>query len=220
MNFIFHRLLFEYVFIFRSIRVPARWAMIALLGLTLLAGLGARHLATLAARWQPRGAIALTVMLCALMLFEMRAAPVEMVRGETDPDEVALFLQETPMRGGVAHLPAKQGLAEHRYTLRQADHQKPLITAFSGFYPPLVVEIDELARQNPVPERLLDVLENAPASYLVVHWYMLPPMQQEALRPVMESAVASGRLRPARSFQIGGSSEDIYAFTKNEPDAR
>ena len=221
MNFFFHRLLFEYVFIFRSIRVPARWAMIAFLGLTLLAGLGAERLAAACARWQPRlqpGFVALV--LCALMLFEMRAAPLDMERGQADPDEVTLFLKETPMNGGVAHLPAMQELAQHRYTLRQADHEKPLITAASGFVPPLATEINELSLQNPVPERLLDALEDAPTSYLVVHWYTLPPIQSNALRPVIDRALASGRLRLARSFPVAVSSEDVYAFTKNEPEAQ
>jgi hypothetical protein len=215
MNFFFHRLLFEYVFVFRSIRVPARWAMMACLGLALLAGLGVKHLA---ARWQNHWpAAALGVALCALLMFESRIAPLEMERGEADPDAVTLFLRDTAMRGGVAHLPVAQGLSNHRYTLRQADHQKPLITAFSGFAPPLEVEIEDLWQQTPVPERLLDILESAPASYLVIHWYTLPPARSEPLRAWVERSIAAGRLRLARSFPVGVSSEDIYAVTKTEP---
>jgi hypothetical protein len=221
MNFIFHRLLFDYVFVFHSIRVPARWAMIALVGLTLLAGVGAERLARAVAQRQPRlPAGALVLALCALMLFEMRAAPVEMERGQTDPDEVALFFKETPMRGGVAHLPAQQGLLQHRYTLRQADHQKPLITAFSGFYPPLAMEINELSQQNPVPERLLEALEAAPASYLVIHWYAIPEGRRDPLQVFINEAVRADRLRLVRSFPVSYSREDIYALTRNEPDAR
>ena len=51
MNFPFHRVLFETVFLFRSVRVPARWAMVAYLGLAVLAGAGARALADV---WRER----------------------------------------------------------------------------------------------------------------------------------------------------------------------
>src|SRR6185436_18224419 len=45
MNGPFHRILWEVVFLFRSVRVPARCAMVAAVGLALLAGIGAVQLA-------------------------------------------------------------------------------------------------------------------------------------------------------------------------------
>lgn len=220
MNFAFHRLLFEYVFIFRSIRVPARWTMIACIGLALLAGLGATRLGERLVRQTSRKAWATVgVIVCGLLLFELRAAPLNIKEGEADPDAVSLFLKETPMRGGVAHLPLGKEFFNCRYTLRQADHRKPLITAFSGFVTPLEEELERLSSQLPVSEKLLDVLENAPTSYLVVHWYALPPAHQESLGSVLEQAIIQGRVRPVRSFPVGVSREDIYVLTKNEPDA-
>src|SRR6266508_2809905 len=69
MNFFFHRLLFEYLFIFRSIRVPARWAMIAMLGVALLAGLGAQSIAQALAARRPRIRPAFVyAVLCGLLL--------------------------------------------------------------------------------------------------------------------------------------------------------
>lgn len=218
MNFFFHRLLFEYVFIFRSIRVPARWAMMACLGLALLAGLGVKYLA---ARWQNSWpAAALGVVLCALLMFESRVAPMDLVRGEADPDAVTLFLRETPMRGGVAHLPVALGFDNHRYTLRQADHQKPLITALSGFAPPYEAEIESLSQKSGAAQRLMDVLEEIPASYLVVHWYSAPPAHRIILQDFVNQAETAGRLRRVRTFSVAQSREDIYVVTKTEPDAQ
>ncbi|MGZ5429152.1 MAG: hypothetical protein ACXWFS_09095, partial [Thermoanaerobaculia bacterium] len=136
MNFPFHRVLFETVFLFRSIRAPARWAMIAYLGLAVLAGAGAQALAD---AWRVRRggarAAALVFALAGLgLLFEDRAAPLELIRGAADPDEATLFLAKTPMKGGLVELPA--GTEDHgnyRAMLRAADHGKPLVTAVSGF---------------------------------------------------------------------------------------
>ena len=165
MNFPFHRVLFEAVFLFRSVRVPARWAMIAYLGLAVLAGVGAQALAD---AWrQRRGgtrAAALVFALAGLgLLFEDRAAPLELIRGEADPDEATLFLAKTPMKGGLVELPA--GTEDHgnyRAMLRAADHGKPLVTAVSGFSSPIVSRIEEDERKTPIPDELLDFLEKHP----------------------------------------------------------
>ena len=159
------------------------------------------------------------LIICGLLLFELRAAPLIIERGEADPDAVTLFLKETQMRGGVAHLPAKQGRTNARYTLRQADHRQPLITAYSGFTPPLEATIETLSSQLPVTEQLIDVLETAPTSYLVVHWYTMPQPQQQAIAPIIRQAVTKGRLRLVRTFPVAVSQEDIYVFTANEPNA-
>jgi hypothetical protein len=80
LNAPFHRVLFEYVPGFAAIRVPARWAMIANLGLALLAGAGALALLERVPRRPRAAALAL---LSVALLAELRAAPLELNRGET-----------------------------------------------------------------------------------------------------------------------------------------
>src|SRR5881394_3711671 len=116
MNFIFHRLLFFYVPIFRSIRVPARWAMICFVGLSLLAGAGAVELAKRVARTQALQNIAI-VILAVILLCEQREAPLQLVHGAVDPDPMTLRLRDTPMRGGIVELPAGIGQADYLYML-------------------------------------------------------------------------------------------------------
>ncbi|MCA1633158.1 MAG: hypothetical protein LC802_05415 [Acidobacteria bacterium] len=219
-NFFFHSFLFERVPLFEAVRSPARWAMVACLGLALLGGLGAERLAALVARRLPRARRAplLTYALIALaLLFEFRVAPLYFIRGAADPDAVTLHLTETPMRGGIVELPAGEFVSNYQYLLRAADHGRPLVTAVSGFITPIEQEIEALSRARPVPERFLDLLERIPASYLVVHNSMLNPESRLALEAFLERGRAAGRLRFIQSFD---DRDDLYAVAKTEPGAR
>lgn len=227
MNFFFHRLLFKYVPLFRSIRVPARWAMICFVGLSLLAGLGAARLVRRLdagrlrdlgrARALKAAAFALVV---ALLLFEQRAAPLVLVRGAVDPDPLTLRLKETPMRGGIVELPSGVGHANYLYTLRAADHERPLVNGVSGFRPPIVRAVEEMSQSRPVPERFLDLLEAIPVSYLVVHRSALDAESRGALEAFLTKGVAAGRLRLVRRFGDAEMGDELYALTKIEPEAR
>ncbi len=225
MHFFFHRLLFEYVFIFRSIRVPARWTMIAMVGLALLAGLGAQNIAQALATWRPRIHPPIVyAVLCGLLLFETHSFPLQLYKGEVDPDAVTIYLQKTPMRGGVVHLPSGVLESNHRYVLRQADHRRPLITAFSGFVTPVVKEIEALSQSRPIPDRFIDLLESIPTSYLVVHKASLPPASRSATKSMLARGVASGRLRFIGDFPgtgiNGNDGADLFAVVKTEPGAQ
>ncbi len=224
MNFFFHRLLFNYVPLFRSIRVPARWAMVCFAGLSLLAGLGAARLfARLAAgrlrvfagtRAPKATAFALVL---ALLLFEQREAPLALVRGAVDPDPATLRLKATAMRGGIVELPAGVGPANYLYTLRAADHERPLVNGVSGFRPPIVQAVEEMSQSRPVPERFLDLLEAIPVSYLVLHRSALEGESRGAVEDFLKAGVAAGRLRPAGSFGDARDGDELFAVTKTEP---
>jgi len=145
-------------------------------------------------------------------------------RGEVDSDPVSLYLEKTPMRGGVAHLPSGTPGSNQRYVLRQADHRRPLITAFSGFVTPTLREYEKLSQQRPIPDQFLDLLEQVPASYLVVHDSALPPSSRPATREMLARATMSGRLRFIQSFPgsgiNGNDGAQVFAVTKTEPEAR
>ncbi len=225
MNFPFHRILFETVFLFRSIRAPARWAMIAYLGLAVLAGVGARAIGDAWSRrrgeaGRARLAAFVFALACLGLLFEDRAAPLELVRGEADPDDVTRFLAATPMKGGLVELPA--GTEDHgnyRAVLRAADHRKPLVTAVSGFAAPYVTRIEEDERKTPIPDELLDFLEKIPTSYILVRESWLSPGMRGPHREWLAKGMAEGRLLFVRRFD-GRVKNDLYAVVKNEPDAK
>jgi hypothetical protein len=214
----FYRILYDLVFLFRSMREPSRAAMVADLGLAVLAGVGAMKLAALITHWRGRlsPAIALTVIALAL-LFEMRAAPLNFMRGAVAPDQLALRLRQTTMRGGLVELPTGSGILPHLYMLRSADHGKPLINAISTFVPPHAWEIESLSRANPISLKLLDAMERVPASYLVIHNSLIEPEQRAAFDGFLAAGLAANRLRFINRYD---DANDLYAVVKTEPEAR
>jgi hypothetical protein len=221
LNFPFHRVLFETVFLFRSIRVAARWSMVAYLGLSLLAGVGALALAEAWGRRRngTRAGMPVFILAALALLVEERAAPLDLFRGEADPDEATLFLTKTPMTGGLVELPS--GTPEHgnyRAVLRAADHRKPLVTAVSGFGSPIIQTIEDKENANPIPDDLLDFLEKIPTSYILVHESWLSPETRGPHREWLARGMASGRLLFVRRFD-GRVKNDLYAVLKNEPEA-
>ena len=206
----FHRLLFEWVPLFRSIRVPARWAMIAFVGLAVLAGLGAVRLSRLASSERGRNTVFAAISVA--LLFELRTFPVFTMHGDVDPDEITLFLKSTPMKGGLVELPTTQ--TNYRYVLRAADHGKPLVNAYAGFEPYKARRIRELAALRPIPDELLDFLEKIPTSYLAVHAADMQPNERDAVRDFVARGAASGRLRAAGRFD--GGRNELWAVAATE----
>jgi hypothetical protein len=216
-NFFFYRILYQLLPIFKSMRVPTRGAMVAYLGLSLLAALGVQRIAERLITSRPRlRRSTVYAVACSLLLFELNAAPLRFVRGDVYPDAVTLRLKETPMRGGIVALPAGADV-NHRHILRAADHAKPLIVGTSGFNPPYEVEIEQMTRFGPITTQFLDLLEKIPASYLLVQTHLVPPERRDVYEIFLARAVASGRLRFINRFD---ERDDLYAVAKTEPEAR
>jgi hypothetical protein len=217
LNFFFYRLLYDLFPLFKSMRVVSRGAMFGYLGLAVLAGLGTVKLAEIIARRYPRvPPRAVATVVCGLLLFELNAAPLEFMRGDVFPDSVTLRLKETPMRGGIVVLPAGPDF-NHRYMLRAADHRRPLIVGTSGFVSPYEDQIEALTRRGAIPTEFLDLLEQIPASYLVVRNDSLKPEWRVEYEAFLTRASASGRLRFIGRFD---GRDDLYVVTKTEPDVR
>lgn len=219
MNFFFHRALYDYVPLFRSTRVPARWAMVCFVGLSLLAALGVRRVAQALGRRRAVPAAAVYAVAVLLLLFEQREAPLQLIRGAADPDALTLRLKRTPMRGGVVELPSGTGYQNYLYVLRAADHERPLINGVSGFMPPIVAGLERMSKSDPVPDRLFDLLEAIPASYLVVHHAALPVENVDAVRDFLRRGVGAGRLRLVGTYGEGAARDELYAVTRTEPEA-
>ncbi len=218
MNFFFHRLLFEHVPLFRSIRVPARWAMVANLGLAVLAGLGALVVASALGRRTRWASPAVFALLSAALLFELHEAPLPLFTGDADPDALTRKLATLPMKGGLVELPSAGSRGNYLYVLRAADHRKPLVNAVSGFGTREVGRIEELTRRRPIPDELLDLFESIPVSYVTVREAWLLPDEREAFRALFARGLASGRLRFEGRFDPRVRT-DLYAVAKTEPEA-
>ena len=120
------------------------------------------------------------------------------------------------MRGGIAYLPMTLDL-NHQYTLRAADHLKPLITATSSFMPPLAEQIERMTGDGVVPPQFMDLLERIPASYLVVENELIVPGRRADYAAFLAPAVVAHRLRFVNRFD---GKNDLYAVTRTEPEAK
>ncbi|MCC6133179.1 MAG: hypothetical protein IT186_24880 [Acidobacteria bacterium] len=212
-NAFLHPLLFAVLSPYRSIRAPARWGMLAMAGLTVLAALG---IAILAQRRDPRGRAVLGLALSALVLFEFRAAPLELHFEPEAVPPVYAAIGKAPLRGGIVEFPVSGTFDTSRYTLRAADHGKPLITATSGFIPETMRTLERLTAQRPIPDSLFDLLEAIPASVVVLHESRLDMAERAAYRNFLARGFDSGRLKYIDRF---GELERDEAFvvTKTEP---
>src|SRR5262249_35567214 len=95
-NFFFYRICYDLIPTFRSMRVVSRGAVFAYLGLALLSGIGVRHLAKVLPSSFPRLRAGLvTALACLLLLVELNAAPLDIMRGQVDPDGVTVRLKQT-----------------------------------------------------------------------------------------------------------------------------
>jgi hypothetical protein len=216
-NFFVFRICYELIPMFKGMRVVSRGAMLAYLGLALLSGLGVKSIAErLRSRFPRLRAGAIYAVACLLLLFEMNAAPLKFERGEVYPDAVTLRLKQTPMRGGIVVLPAS-GDFNHRYMLRAADHQKPLIVGTSGFISPIEDRIENLTRTGSIQMQLLDLFEAVPASYVVVENRSIATERKADYQDFLGRGVVSGRLRFINRF---AGDADLYAVVKTEPAAR
>ena len=87
------------------------------------------------------------------------------------------------------------------------------------------IEIEQLTAARPIPDRLLDILESIPVSYVTVHYAFISPDDRPAIESFLDRGATMGRLRFIKSFNAGvieGKSQhnDLYAIVKTEPNAR
>ena len=208
----FHRFLYEHLAMFRGIRMPVRWAMVAYVGLALLAAAGAAFLV------RNRGVVARVAVIGALaaaMLIELRVAPLRWYLVPLTPRPMYSWIGGLPLRGGIVELPMTQGSA-YDDLWRATIHHKPLINGVSGYAPPAYEHLSALANGNPITDEFLDRLEAMPCSLVVVHAGIL----REANPPTrawLARGLASGRLTFVRRFDAGARGDYVFALTRVEP---
>ena len=213
----FHWLLFHLLPPFHAIRAPVRWAMVADLGLAVLAGVAA---AALVDAWSGHRSktfgLGIAACLCGALLFEDCMAPLYLHRGEPDPDPLTRFLEDTPMAGGLYELPDEFGETNCLHLLRAADHWKPLVNGYSGFQMPIAQNLHDLVVEGKAKEAL-DALEAVPVSYVTVRPRRMTPEQNAAAVKLVAAGIGSHRLVFVRHFLPA---DDLYGVVRTEPGAR
>ena len=168
-------LLYNYVPGFNGVRVPARYAMIAGLFLAMLAGYGAKRIAS---------NLAITAVLSFLILLEGAAVPIEMNRTWSQaqaepPNQVMTYRDAPPVYARVAALPEGSAITEFpfgdaaweiRYTYYAAAHWKPITNGYSGSFPPSytrrVARLQQVAKD---PDAAWQSLKDSGSTHVIVH---------------------------------------------------
>lgn len=213
MNSFLHQFLYSTFEPFRSLRVPARWAMISYVGLVMLAAAGTT---VLARRVDVRRRVAVVAMIALVLLFELRAAPIRWLLFEPATPAVYEWLAEAPVTGAVAEVPFGVEWSEYVYLFGATVHHRPLVNGVSGYPTKQHEAIREAFRQDPVPVELLDRLEGIGCGLIVVHneKFATP----ESVRRWLMEGVEAGRLAFVRRFDHGAGGDYVFALTSVIPD--
>ena len=116
----------DVVFGFHAIRAPARFAVLAMLGLSLLAAIGLAK-----ANAGPR----LVMVIAALLMIEYVNAPLKLVAAPEISTESGRWLRDQTTRGAVLYLPVSLDKDNSTYMVQSLEHRRPIVNGYSGQRP-------------------------------------------------------------------------------------
>lgn len=190
LNFAFHEFLFGAVPGFRAVRVPARWAVIAYLGLAMLIALATAAVAR-RNRW-------LALALPAAFVVVLWAGPIRWYLADPRTPDVYRWLATQRVRA-IAEMPIDTGSSEYNYLLRATAHHQRMINGISGFAPPGRYELGALSNETPIPDRFVDELRDIGVELVIVHADALGE-KSPAVRAWLRRELDRGRLTFVRRF--------------------
>ena len=136
---------------FDGLRVPARFAMLATLSISIAAGLGFAIVA-------PYGPKAFTAMAVCVVIGLLADGWLHAMPLVTPPSRV--MLPDVP-QAAVLELPAGEGSVDRAAMYRQTQHGRPLINGYSGHTPPHYV-IFSLALRRGDPSAIMELARGRP----------------------------------------------------------
>ncbi len=154
---VLHRFLFSHVIGFAAIRVPARWAAIAYVGLAMLVAIGCAMLA--------RGRVSVHVLIAVAFLLELRSAPILWYVAVPEIPPVEQWVAKKRPRA-ILELPMIPN-SEYAAVLRSTAHHRPIVNGISGFAPPEHESIRKLVYTW--SDQLVAELRRIGVSHIIVH---------------------------------------------------
>lgn len=177
-----YRWIFEWVPGATGLRVPARFAMVAMIFVAALAGLGTRRL--LPRRGGVAAGVALS--LAVLVVAESAAVPLPVdsrlavrthllpppkrVRTGWNPTPLSRWVRMQRERMVLAQFPFGEVAWEIHYVYESSAHFTPMLNGYSGWFPPVYARLADLL-MYPLddPERAWQALAQSGATHAVVH---------------------------------------------------
>lgn len=201
LHFEFHRFLFGAVPGFKAIRVPARWAVIAYIGLAILIALVTQAIAkrNLWVAW----------IVPIAFIVELWVAPIRWYMADPVTPEVHRWLSAQSNVHAILELPIDGLGTEYEAMLHATAHHKPMVNGISGFAPPERIEFSRLANQVPIPDTFVDMLQLARVDTVIVHGDSIGG-GEAAVNDWLKREVERGRLTFVASFDSRIRGDRVY----------
>jgi hypothetical protein len=203
LHFVFHEFLFGAVPGFRAVRVPARWAVIAYIGLAMLIALVTAALAR-RNRW-------LALVVPAAFVATLWAGPIRWYLADPRTPDVDRWLAAQRVRA-IAEMPIDTGASEYEALLHSTAHHQRMINGISGFAPPGRGELAALSNATPIPDAFVDALRKTGVDLLIVHADPLGargPVVREWLRGELDR----GRLTFVQRFHTPRAGDWVFRIS-------
>ncbi|MGH9199900.1 MAG: DUF3108 domain-containing protein, partial [Vicinamibacterales bacterium] len=147
----------DWVFGFQAIRAPARFAVVAIAGLCVLAG-------TAIARARLRRST--VVLIAVALLVEYANAPLSFVAAPPRTTAVGRWLQSRTDPGAVLYLPLSLDRENSTFMVESLEHRRPIVNGYSGQRPALFASLVDGFRDPTSPEARA-ILEDITIRYVV-----------------------------------------------------
>jgi len=202
LHFVFHQFLFGAVPGFRAIRAPARWAVIAYIGMAILIAL-----VTVALERRNRW---LALLVPAAFVVTLWAGPVRWFLLDPQTPAVYRWLAQQKV-SAVVELPLDVSSGEYQSMLAATIHHQRLVNGISGFSPPLRQELSTLANATPIGDGFVDALRTAEVELVIVRadWY---GEQSPAMRDWLRRELERGRLRYVAHFDASVQADWVFSL--------
>jgi hypothetical protein len=165
-----YAVLHDNVYGFQAIRAPARFAVIAMLGLATLGALGTRAL-TAGFRKRlvasPKGLAFTPLAVVALLSLEYLNAPLPLAAAPPLRTEVGQWLAREPSPGAVVHLPLTIDIENTPFMVQSLEHGRPIVNGYSGQRPAFFSTLVDSLADLPSPTAFT-VLRDFDIRFLVV----------------------------------------------------
>lgn len=189
LHFEFHRFLYGAVPGFRAIRVPARWAVIAYIGISILIALATWSLAR-RNRW-----IAWVIPLA--LAIELHPGRIRWWMTVTETPPVYAWLAKEG-RTPIIELPLDSVASEYFYLLRATAHHRPMVNGISGMAPRDRIVLADQWRA--LSDDFIPSLRSIGVDRVIVHTAELGSRNAET-RDWLRRELAAGRLFFVRRFE-------------------
>jgi hypothetical protein len=193
-------LLYEHLPGLSGIRAPARWAVLAYLGMAMLIILPLR-------RWW------LSAIVAILALAQVFAAPLRWYLLPREPSPVYKWMKTQQPRGGTLELPIGVNERDFYYLHGAAIHHQRIFNGASGALPPIYRELVSTFSAPEISDTAIPRLRELGASFLIVHADALGD-QRLTIRRWLKRALERGELAYLGRFESMMSGDYVFAFDR------